>query len=178
MLWEYSMPRMGWWMFMSSILLLGLIAIVLWAFVQWATQPHAHAALSAPLAPPARGFVRVSDASVERDALTDPRCVHVTLLTVPQCGYSEEAKSTLLRLAHEYPLAIDVVALRSPVGERLALLGGVLFPPGLFLDGELFSYGHVSERALRQELARRSGVRADELDEAIDQRFAVGMQLK
>jgi hypothetical protein len=168
MLWEYAMPGMDWWMLISSILLLGLIAIVLGAVVQWATQPHVLAALSAPLSPPARGIVRVSDARAERDALTELRHVHVTLLTVPQCSYSEEAKATLLRLAHDYPLEIDVVALRSPAGERLALQGGVLFPPGLFLDDEPFSYGRVSERTLRQELARRSGARVDDCNEAAD----------
>jgi glutaredoxin len=81
--------------------------------------------------------------------------IHVTLLTSPQCGYCEDAKATLTRLAHDYPLVVELVELRSPAGERLALQGGVLFPPGLFLDGEPFSYGRVSERKLRQELARR-----------------------
>jgi hypothetical protein len=109
----------------------------------------------------------------EMDTVTEARRVHVTLLTVPQCGYSEEAKATLLRLAHEYPLDVEVVQLRSPAGERLALQGGVLFPPGLFLDDEPFSYGHVSERPLRQELARRSGVRADIYDETTDRRLAM-----
>jgi hypothetical protein len=65
------------------------------------------------------------------------------------------------------------VALRSPAGERLALKGGVLFPPGLFLDDEPFCYGRVSERTLREELARRSGVRAGECDEATDLRLAM-----
>jgi hypothetical protein len=173
MLWKYAMPDMGWWMFISSGLLLGLTAVVVWAFLQWAAQPHAHAFLSAPQASSASGIVRLSDAREERHAMSEPRRVHVTLLTVPQCSYSEEAKATLLRLAHEYPLDIDVVALRSPAGERLALQGGVLFPPGLFLDDEPFCYGRVSERTLRQELARRDEVRADERAETPDLRLAM-----
>jgi hypothetical protein len=173
MLWVYAMPSMEWWMFISSILLLGLIAIAVWSFVHLATQSHAHASVTAPLAPPASDGVRQYDAHVEMDARSEPRCVHVTLLTVPQCAYSEEGKATLLRLAHEYRLAIDVVALRTPAGDRLAMQGGVLFPPGLFLDDEPFSYGRVSERTLRQELARRSGVRTGECDEATDQRHAL-----
>jgi len=36
----------------------------------------------------------------------------------------------------------------------LAARGGVLFPPGIFLDREPFSYGRPSERKLRKELAR------------------------
>ncbi len=31
-----------------------------------------------------------------------------------------------------------------------------MFPPGLFLDGEPFSYGRPSERKLRKVLARRA----------------------
>ncbi len=31
----------------------------------------------------------------------------------------------------------------------------MLFPPGIFLDGEPFSYGRPSERKLRRELERR-----------------------
>ncbi len=81
--------------------------------------------------------------------------IHVTLLTAPQCGYCEDAKAILTRLAQDYPLAVEIVELESPTGEQLALQGGVLFPPGLFLDVEPFSYGRVSERKLRQELTRR-----------------------
>lgn len=83
-------------------------------------------------------------------------CIHVTLLTTPHCGYCEDAKAMLTRLTQEYPLVVEVVDLSSPAGERLALQGSVLFPPGLFLDGEPFSYGRVSERKLRRELARRN----------------------
>jgi hypothetical protein len=168
MLWKYAAPDIGWWMFISSIVLAGLIVIAVWSFVRWATQPNARASLSTPLAPSATDISRSGNAQGAMDAVAEPRLVHVTLLTAPQCSYSEEAKAILLRLAHEYPLEIDVVALRSPAGERLALQGGVLFPPGLFLDDEPVSYGRVSERTLRLELAHRSGVRADARDEATD----------
>jgi hypothetical protein len=173
MQWEYAMPGMSSWMFISSILLLGLIAIVVWSFARWATQSHAHASLSAPLASPGTDTLRQRKTSGEMDAVTVPKRVHVTLLTVPQCGYSEEAKTLLRGLALEYPLTIDVMALRTSAGDRLALQGGFLFPPGLFLDGEPFSYGHVSEHALRQELARRSGARARECGAATDRRRTV-----
>ena len=35
--------------------------------------------------------------------------------------------------------------------------GGLLFPPGVLIDGEPFSYGRLSERKLRRELDRRLG---------------------
>jgi hypothetical protein len=161
MLWEYAMPGMGWWMVFLFPVLAGMIATAMWPVVHWVTQPHAHASLSAPLISSDSSLVRQSDARGEWGETPEPRQVHVTLLTAPHCGYSEEAKVTLLRLAHEYPLAIDMVALRTPEGDRLALRSGVLFPPGLFLDDELFSYGLVSEVLLRQELARRSHVRVN-----------------
>ena len=40
-------------------------------------------------------------------------------------------------------------------GQVLAERSGVLFPPGIFLDGEPFSYGRLSERKLRRELEQR-----------------------
>jgi len=43
----------------------------------------------------------------------------------------------------------------SPEGQALAERGGILFPPGVFLDGAPFSYGRLSERRLRRELRRR-----------------------
>lgn len=58
------------------------------------------------------------------------------------------ARRTILdRLAEEYPLRISVV--------DLAADGGILFPPGVFLEGEAFCYGRLSERRLRRELERR-----------------------
>jgi glutaredoxin len=81
--------------------------------------------------------------------------VHVTLLTQQACGFCDEAKALLERLAAEYPLEVAELDLSSPEGERMALEGGVMFPPGIFLDGEAFAYGRPSERKLRRELERR-----------------------
>ena len=81
--------------------------------------------------------------------------IRVTLLSQTQCGFCDDAKAVLQRLVREFPLVIETVNLDSAAGERLAVRGGVLFPPGLFLDGEPFSYGRLSERKLRRELERR-----------------------
>ncbi len=59
------------------------------------------------------------------------------------------------RLAIEYGFSVSTLDLGSPEGQALAVRGGVLFPPGIFLDGEPFSYGRPSERKLRRELERR-----------------------
>jgi putative membrane protein len=38
MMWGYYMNGMGWWMIISSILWLGLIAFAVWAFARWASR--------------------------------------------------------------------------------------------------------------------------------------------
>jgi thiol-disulfide isomerase/thioredoxin len=81
--------------------------------------------------------------------------MEVVLLTQSHCGLCEHAKQVLDRLAADYPLQITVQEVASPEGRALAADGGILFPPGVFLDGEPFSYGRLSERKLRRELDRR-----------------------
>ncbi len=81
--------------------------------------------------------------------------VEVVLLTQNHCSLCEHAKQVLDRLAAEYPVRITTLDLASSEGRALAAHGGILFPPGVFLDGEPFSYGRLSERKLRRELDRR-----------------------
>src|SRR6266705_4988387 len=83
------------------------------------------------------------------------RTMHVLILTQEHCGFCEQAKEVLDRLAPEYGLSVSTLDLDSPKGEALAVRGGILFPPGIFLDGEPFSYGRPSERRLRREIERR-----------------------
>ena len=81
--------------------------------------------------------------------------MRITLLTQEECAFCDQAKAILARLATEYPLAVTMVDIASPRGQALATSGGVLFPPGILLDGQPFSYGRPSERRLRRELERR-----------------------
>ncbi len=83
----------------------------------------------------------------------------VLLLTEEQCSLCEHAKRVLDRLAMEYPLSVTALALASPEGRALAERSGILFPPGILLGGEPFSYGRLSERKLRRELDRRLAAR-------------------
>src|SRR5712691_9879628 len=84
---------------------------------------------------------------------------HFALLLLIQehCGFCEQARDILERLSHEYWLSVSTLDMASPEGQRLALQGGLLFPPGILIDGEPFSYGRLSERKLRRELDRRLG---------------------
>ena len=81
--------------------------------------------------------------------------MNVLLLTQEHCGFCAQAKEILTRLAVEYGFSVAMLDLDSPEGETLAVRGGILFPPGIFLDDELFSYGRLSERRLRREIERR-----------------------
>jgi glutaredoxin len=85
--------------------------------------------------------------------------VQITLLTQTSCGMCELAKEILARLGNEYPLSVTEVDLRSEQGRRLAAEAGVLFAPGVLVDGQPFSYGRVSERKLRRALDRRAPAR-------------------
>ena len=87
--------------------------------------------------------------------------MNVLLLTQEHCGFCAQAKELLARLAVEYGFSVSTLDVSSPEGEALAVRSGLLFPPGIFLDGEPFSYGRPSERKLRRELEQRLGARED-----------------
>ena len=79
----------------------------------------------------------------------------VVLLTQKDCVFCAQAHEILARLATEYPLTVSTLDLNSAEGQALARRGGMLFPPGIVLDGDAFSYGRASERKLRREIERR-----------------------
>jgi Glutaredoxin-like domain (DUF836) len=85
------------------------------------------------------------------------RRITILLLTQEQCGFCEQARDILDRLSREYWLSVSTLDIGSLEGQRLAAQGGLLFPPGLYVDGEPFSYGRLSERRLRRELDKRVG---------------------
>lgn len=81
--------------------------------------------------------------------------MHILLLTQDNCHFCQMAKELLDRLALEYDLSISTLDLNSADGLALAEQHGMLFPPGLFIEGEAFSYGRPSEGKLRRELQQR-----------------------
>lgn len=78
----------------------------------------------------------------------------VTLLTQDDCAMCEHAKQVLARVGVDHQLEVEEVALTTAEGRELALRHGVVFAPGVLLDGESFAYGRLSERKLRRTLAR------------------------
>lgn len=81
--------------------------------------------------------------------------MNILLLTQDNCHFCEMAKELLDRLASEYDFSISTLDLDTLAGQALAEQHGILFPPGLLIDGEAFSYGRPSEGKLRRELQRR-----------------------
>ncbi len=76
----------------------------------------------------------------------------VTLLTQPNCGLCDHAKDVLARVARDRPLVVEEIDLGSDRGRYLATEAGVVFAPGILLDGQPFGYGRLSERGLRKAL--------------------------
>lgn len=77
----------------------------------------------------------------------------VVLLTKDDCDLCEHAKATLRRLGEEFPLEVREVSLDSDEGTALARDANAPFPPVVFVNGEAFSYGRLSERKLRKFLS-------------------------
>ncbi len=87
--------------------------------------------------------------------INDRRTAHILLLTADDCHFCEQGKNTLHKLRREFPLEIEEIALASARGQELSERFGVLFAPGLFLDGHFVGFGRVSERKLRKLLQQR-----------------------
>jgi glutaredoxin len=82
--------------------------------------------------------------------VTNP--VEITLLTRVDCAFCDHAKQVLGRLGDAYLLQVTEIDLASDEGQRLARTAGVLFAPGVLVDGAPFSFGRLSERKLRRTL--------------------------
>ena len=80
----------------------------------------------------------------------------ILLVSAQDCHFCAQAKATLTQLGREYRLEVEEVSLTSPDGQELAARHGILFPPGLFLDGAFVGFGRVSERKLRRLLEQRA----------------------
>jgi len=85
--------------------------------------------------------------------------LRILLLTQENCAFCDSAMAMLDRLSVEFPLLISMLALDSRDGQALAEKNGILFAPGIFIDGEAFSYGRPSERKLRHAFEQRLSVK-------------------
>jgi glutaredoxin len=78
----------------------------------------------------------------------------ITLLTQEDCAYCEHAKKVLALVGAEHPITVTEIDITGEEGRVLAARAGVVFAPGLLVDGRPFGYGRISERRLRRSLQR------------------------
>jgi len=78
----------------------------------------------------------------------------ITLLTQADCTLCEHAKQVLSLFGADHPPEITEIDLASEQGRTLAAQAGVLFAPGVLVDGRPFGHGRLSERKLRRTLGR------------------------
>jgi len=78
----------------------------------------------------------------------------ITLLTQADCALCEHAKKVLARVGEDHPIQVTEIDVASEQGRALATGAGVLFAPGVLVDGCPFGYGRLSERRLRRSLGR------------------------
>ncbi len=72
------------------------------------------------------------------------------------CHFCADARAVLERLGREHLLRVREVSIESPEGRLLATRHGILFPPGLLLDGQFVGFGRLSERKVRHLLEQRA----------------------
>lgn len=78
----------------------------------------------------------------------------VTLITSPGCHYCAQAREVLDRVGADIALEVSEIDMTSPEGAAAQKRWRAPFPPLLLLDGEMFGYGRISERKLRNRLDR------------------------
>ena len=78
----------------------------------------------------------------------------ITLLTQADCALCEHAKDVLARVGADHLIEVTEIDLASEQGRELAARAGVLFAPGVLVEGRPFGYGRLSERRLRRALGR------------------------
>ncbi len=84
--------------------------------------------------------------------MTTPGARQVLLLTQDDCAFCDQAKDVLRRVAADTPLDVEEIGMGTPRGADLARRAGLLFAPGVFVDGEFLSHGRLSEKKLRKAL--------------------------
>lgn len=81
--------------------------------------------------------------------------VNITILTQVSCALCDHAKEILTRTSVEFRIDVQEIRMETEEGRNLAIQNGVMFAPGVFIDGKLFSYGRLSEKKLRHHLERK-----------------------
>jgi hypothetical protein len=90
--------------------------------------------------------------------------VRVTLVTAPDCHFCAHGRAVVQRISQDgIPLEVQELDWTDSAGTALIVRDGVLCPPALYVDSELWAYGRLSERALRKKFEARIAARRAEL---------------
>ena len=90
--------------------------------------------------------------------------MRVTLVTAPDCHFCARGRAIVQRISQDgIPLEVRELDWTDSAGTALVVRDGVHFPPALYVDGELWAYGRLSERALRKKFESRIAGRKAEL---------------
>lgn len=76
----------------------------------------------------------------------------VTVLTKSNCDNCVRARDILHRLSTELGFTVELIDIETATGSCLAREHGVMFAPGVLVDGRLSTYGRPSERRLRRDI--------------------------
>lgn len=80
--------------------------------------------------------------------------LRVILLSAPDCHLCDHARTVLHHLTqNSTSFDIEEINWSDPAGAALVRRDGILFPPALYVNDELWGYGRLSERALRKRFA-------------------------
>lgn len=95
--------------------------------------------------------------SGKRGTMSDGQIIaQITLVEAPGCHLCEEASETLLRLAESYPMEVVRLDSSSDRGRHLLEVHRSPMTPLILIDGQVFSWGRLSERKLAKVLQARS----------------------
>ena len=78
--------------------------------------------------------------------------VRVTLLTAPSCDLCDHAQEVLARVGKDHDLEVEKISIETSRGRILMIEQRFVFPPGVLVEGQPFSFGRLSERRLRKRL--------------------------
>lgn len=76
------------------------------------------------------------------------KTIHIQFLTADGCSNCENAKQIIEEVQNKFPflkLEIDVIDITSLKGLKLAVEHSVMSNPGIIINDELFSAGHLDK---------------------------------
>lgn len=94
--------------------------------------------------------------SIRQKRASEP--ARITVVESEGCHFCEDAHRALAELAATYPMTVEPVDVRSPVGQALMQAHRASMSPLVLVDGEFFSHGRLPRRKLAKILGLRQTI--------------------